>query len=354
MSVVYQNPLDALGPKQREQVLDEARRTWLALQVRRDSVDTRHAYAMWVRRFGCWLSLHGRAHAASEPAIKIREFLVWLADGQGELRRRLSGVSINQARHALLFYYQHVRRVPVGDIGRIPVAARPKLLPQVLTRDEVWRLVAATESTPAAPYRLMVALLYHTGVRINDLLRLRIKDIDWPNSELHLRAGKGAKDRRVPLPSAVIDSLRRQVEIAKNAWAVDQRDGVPASLPDGVWNKARSYGFSVHWYFVFPSATRCMHPDFGHLCRHHLQPESLQAAVRRASKKAGLFGLVTPHKLRHAYASHLLAEGADIRAIQETLGHESLETTQIYAHTDIRSPQFRAAVARLSSPVLAA
>lgn len=247
-----------VSPAQRDQILAEAQRTWLALQVRRDAVDTRHAYSSWVRRFGCWLCLHGRLHASAEPALKIREFLIWLADGQG-IKRRLSAVSINQARHALLFYYQQVRRGPVGDIGRIPTATRPKLLPHVLSRAEVQRLLSSVESTPAAPYRMMVALLYHTGVRINDLLRLRIKDIYWTNSEL-----------------------------------------------------------------------------------------LLQAAVRRAAQRAGLFGLVTPHKLRHAYASHLLAEGADIRAIQETLGHESLETTQIYTHTDIRSPQFRSAIERLS------
>lgn len=332
---------------QREKIVAEARRTWLALQVRRDAVDTRHAYSAWVRRFGCWLCLHGRAHAAAEPALKIREFLIWLADGQG-CERRLSGVSINQARHALLFYYSEVRRETVGDIGRIPIAARPKLLPHVLSRDEVRLLLDSVESTPFAPYRLMVALLYHTGVRINDLLRLRIKDIDWANSELFLRAGKGAKDRRVPLPCAVMESLREQVAVATAQWRIDQRDRVPASLPDCIWNKAKSYGDSVHWYYVFPSATRCTHPDFGHVCRHHLQPESIQAAVRRAARRVGLFGLVTPHKLRHAYSSHLLAEGADIRAIQETLGHESLETTQIYTHTDIRSPQFRAAIERLA------
>jgi len=336
-----------LTPKQREQISREAQRTWLALQVRRDSVDTRHIYSMWVRRYGTWLAIHGRSHAAEEPALKIRAFLIWLADGQG-IHRRLSGVSINQARHSLLFYYQHVQRTPVGDIGRIPVAARPKLLPHVLSREQVRSLIAAVENTPAAPYRLMAVILYHTGVRISDLLRLRVKDIDWTNSELHLRAGKGNKDRRVPLPCAAVQTLRAQLEVTRLEWAADARDRVPASLPDCVWNKSPSYGESWHWYFVFPSAVRTVHPDYGHTCRHHLQPESLQAAVRRAARKVGLFGLVTPHKLRHAYASHLLAEGADIRAIQETLGHESLETTQIYTHTDIRSPQFRAALERLS------
>jgi site-specific recombinase XerD len=337
------------GSRRWEQIQGEAEKTWKALQVRRDALDTRRAYSMWVRRYGVWLCFDGRRFADLEPALKIREFLIWLADGQGVLKRHLGGVSINSARHALLFYYSHIRREPVGDIGRIPIAARPKLLPYVPTEGDVLRMIRAIENSAAAPYRLMAVLLYHSGARINDLLRMRVKDIDWDNCEVHLRCGKGGKDRRAPIPRLAVDVLRRQVEVARKTWQIDQRDRVPTSLPEGVWNKARSYGHAWGWAYVFPSIGRCEHHDHGHECRHHISAEALEKAFRRAAAKCQLEGMVTPHTFRHAFATHLLADGADIVAIQKALGHQSLETTQIYAHSDIRAPKFRAAVERLGA-----
>jgi site-specific recombinase XerD len=180
---------------------------------------------------------------------------------------------------------------------------------------------------------------------------MRIKDIDWDNCEVHLRAGKGLKDRRAPLPQQAMDALRRQVDTARATWAIDQRDRIPSSLPDCVWNKSRSYGFAQGWAYVFPSIGRCIHPDFGHECRHHISPEALEGAFRRGAARCGLEGMVTPHTFRHAFATHLLQDGADIVAIQKALGHQSLETTQIYAHSDIRAPRFRAAIERLSTGV---
>jgi integrase len=350
-SAVHPDQLKLAGTRQWTQIYAEAEKTWKALQVRRDSLDTRNAYAMWVRRLGVWLCFDGREFAKLEPALKIREFLIWLADGQGVLRRRLGGVSINSARHALLFYYCHVRREPVGDIGRIPIAARPKLLPYVPTEADVLRMIEAMENTPAAPYRLMAVLLYHSGARISDLLRMRVKDIDWPNCEVHLRCGKGAKDRRAPLPKVALLALQGQIDVARKTWATDHRDRIPTSLPDCVWNKSPSYGYAWGWAYVCPSVGRCMHPDYGHECRHHLCPEALQGAFQRAARKCQLEGMVTPHTFRHAFATHLLADGADIVAISKALGHQSLETTQIYAHSDIRQPRFRAAVERLGSSV---
>jgi integrase len=350
-SAAHPDQAKLYGSRRWDLIRAESEKTWKALQVRGDSLDTRRAYAMWVRRFGVWLCFDGAQFAKLEPALKIREFLIWLADGQGAARRRLGGVSINSARHALLFYYCNVRREPVGDIGRIPIAARPKLLPYVPTESDVMRMIQAMENTAAAPYRLMAVLLYHSGARISDLLRMRVKDIDWDNCEVHLRCGKGAKDRRAPIPRLAVDVLRRQIEVARKTWTTDQRDRVPTSLPDCVWNKSRSYGHAWGWAYVFPSIGRCTHPDYGHECRHHLCPEALEGAFRRAAAKCELQGMVTPHTFRHAFATHLLADGADIVAISKALGHQSLETTQIYAHSDIRAPRFRAAVERLGTGV---
>lgn len=323
--------------------------SWAACAAAGYELNTRKEYAGWARRFAMWLYLRPRPMAEQSPAEKIRDFLCWLAAGQG-INRPLSQVSLDQARHALLFFYQKVRREAVGDIGVIPVAKRPKTLPHVLTREQVDTLLAAIEDGPFARYSLMARLLFYTGGRIVDVLGLRVQDIDWKNSEVIFRRGKGGKDRRVLLPCAVMPDLKAQLRYARTLFDADVRDGVPAALPTSLWHKCRRYGFAPCWYWVFPAPGRCIHPDHGHLCRWRIHEKSLQRAVRIAAEKVGLLGLATPHRLRHACATQLLDDGVNIRAVQELLGHESVETTMIYTHTDIRAPQVRAAVDRLAAP----
>jgi len=345
----YKLDVARLGQRQWQAIREVRAATWAGCAAQGFELNTRKEYAGWARRFAVWLYLRPRPVAEQNPAEKIRDFLCWLAAGQG-IGRPLSQVSLDQARHALLFFYQKVRAMPVGDIGVIPVAKRPKTLPHVLTREQVNAVLAAIEDGPFARYRLMARLLFYTGGRIVDVMGLRVQDIDWRNSEVVFRHGKGGKDRRVLLPCAVMPDLKAQLRYARTLYDADVRADVPAALPTSLWNKCPRYGFAPCWYWVFPAPNRCMHPDHRHLCRWHVHPKSLQRAMREAAEKVGLLGLATPHRLRHACATQLLDGGASIRAVQELLGHESVETTMIYTHTDIRAPQVRAAVDRLAAP----
>lgn len=329
--------------------------TWFACQAEGFQLTTRRAYAQWVRRYSIWLLLRPRPANKQSNAEKIRDFLLWLAGGQG-IKRPLSSVSLDSARHALLFFYQKARLEEVGDIGIIPVAKRPKTLPHVMSPEQVRRLIAAIEDGPHAPYRLMAKLLYYTGGRIVDVLNLRIQDFDWRNSEVVFRCGKGKKDRRVLLPCSVMTELRAQFKRARLVYDLDQAARVPVALPTSVYNKCPRYGLAPGWFWVFPAPNRCEHPDHGHVCRWRIHEKSLQTAVRAAAEKVGLLGVAHPHRLRHAYATELLRLGVDIRAVQDLLGHDSVETTQIYTHATIRAPNVRAAVEMLalSSTTMAA
>ena len=346
----YQVDPSRLGPKSVEAVRNTSAAVWAACAAAGFELATRKGYAAWARRFSTWLLIRPAPASIQCPAQKIRDFLIWLANGQG-VNRPLSQVSLDQARHALLFLYQKVRSQDVGDIGLIPVAKRPKTLPHVLTPEQVHALIATLKDGPFARYSLMAKLLYATGGRIVDVLSLRVQDLDWRNSEVIFRHGKGGKDRRALLPCALMPEIREQLRYARSCYDADQRSKVPAALPISVHNKCSRYGFAPAWFWLFPAPGHCQHPDLGHTVRWHIHQKSLQRAVREAADKIGLLGVVTPHRLRHACATELLRTGVDIRSVQELLGHESVETTMIYTHTELRDPRLRSAVDCLSLPV---
>lgn len=304
------------------------------------------SYRDWARRFSFWLCTDAPIELrTATPADKIRGFLLHVAAGHDNGRPK-SATSLDQARHALLFFYQKARREEVGDIGLIPIAKRPTLLPDVRTPEEVAKVIAAIEDSPACPYRLILRLLYYTGARINDVLRLRLKDIDWRDSEVVFRAGKGRKDGRGVLPCAVMADLRTQATRAWHLWKIDRAAGIPAELPDPVYNKSPRYGFSWGWYFLFPAPSAGMNPLQKIRNRWHVDPRYVQRAVRQAAEKVGLEGVLTPHKLRHVYATELLRDGVDVRTVQELLRHSDVKTTEIYTHTAIRAPGTMAAINR--------
>lgn len=327
----------AITPAQRIKIREAIIETRRVARADLKQYATLKSYGDWVRRFSEWLCGE-HIDPTLPPSAKIRLFLVALAAGDDNGKRK-SATSLNQARHALLFFYQKVRLVDVGDIGAIPVAKRPELLPDVRTPDEVAKVINAVVDSPRVPYRLILALLYYTGGRINDVLRLRLKDIDLEKGEVVFRGGKGAKDRRVLLPDGVVEVVRIQARRAWHLSRIDRSAGVPAELPDCVFNKSPSWGFSWGWSYLFPAPAVGINPLQKILNRWHVDPRYVQRAVRAAAQIVGLEGVLTPHKLRHVYATELLRSGVDIRTVQELLGHADVKTTEIYTHTAIRAPR---------------
>lgn len=333
-----------LTPKQRAAIDAQIEATRADIRVRKWSLTTEKSYTMWVRRYGIWLAMSPEARTAPDATGRVTAYLRQLVSGPSPR----SGTTLKQALNALVYYYKAVRKEPLARLGDIPQPKRAERLPHVLTRDQVRELIAAIVDTADYPYRLIARLLYHTGMRIGDVLDLRVQDINWDNSELVLRNGKGGKDRVVPLPRAMLPELRAQLERVKTLWQRDQLDRVPVALPDSVFNKCARYGLAWPWFFVFAAPGRCRHPRLGHIVRWRLHDKTLQTAMRDAADRVGLLGLATPHRLRHAYATHLLESGVDIRAVQDILGHVNVETTMIYTHPSTRGVHVRASVEALA------
>ena len=313
----------------------------LRMQVRymHYSLRTEQAYVHWVRAF---IRFNGLRHPAELSGAEVEAFLTWLA-----AERQVAPATHKQALSALLFLYQKVlnQRVPwMDDIGRPQRQAR---LPVVLSHDEVARLLAAPAlGEVAQPFQLFAQLLYGTGLRLMEGLRLRVKDIDFERRAIVVREGKGGKDRIVMLPAALEAPLRAQLAQAHRLWAADRAAGVAGvQLPHALARKYPRAAESWAWFWVFPQATLSTDPRERPLGtegaeaapapprrRHHLYDQGFQRAFKRALQEAGIHKPASPHTLRHSFATHLLQSGYDIRTVQELLGHADVSTTMIYTH----------------------
>lgn len=291
------------------------------IRLRHYSIRTEEAYVDWARRF---ILFHGKRHPAEMGAEEVRDFLSHLAS-----ERNVSASTQSQARSALLFLYKEVLGIELPWLDEVVNAKKGKRLPVVLTQAEVRRLLNGTSGTSG----LIVALLYGTGMRLLEGLRLRVKDIEFTRREIIVREGKGNKDRVTVLPENLILPLQRHLEKVKALHEKDLEAGFgEVYLPDALAvkypNAARSWG----WQYVFPSSVRSLDPRSGWERRHHVHDTSVQRAVREAAKLANIAKPVTPHVLRHSFATHLLQAGYDIRTVQELLGHKDVSTTMIYTH----------------------
>ena len=292
-----------------------------ALRARHYSIRTEHAYVAWIRRF---IFFHAKRHPGEMGEAEINSFLTHLA-----VARKVSASTQNQALSALLFLYKEVLRRTIEGLGEVVRARRPERLPVVLTAAEVRAVFQHLDGTP----RLVATLLYGTGLRLMECLRLRVKDVDFALNQILVRDGKGQKDRLTMLPGALKERLRAHLKATGDLHAADRRDGFgEAWLPDAVSKKypwaARSWG----WQWVFPAPQRSVDPRGGAVRRHHLNESFVQRAVARAVRKAGIAKPASCHTLRHSFATHLLEGGSDIRTIQELLGHRDVGTTMIYTH----------------------
>jgi integron integrase len=303
------------------------------IRLRHYSIRTEEAYIHWAKRF---ILFHGKRHPAEMGKAEIRQFLSHLATD-----RQVAASTQNQALAALLFLYQKVLGLNVEELGEIERANRPERVPTVLTRDEAQTLL---QRIPAGK-RLMAGLLYGSGLRLLECLRLRVKDIDFGYKQIMVRDAKGNKDRITLLPQGLIEPLQTHLEEVKRLHEDDLREGFgEVYLPYAL---ARKYPYAAKdwgWQYVFPSEKRSVDPRSGAVRRHHLDESVLQRAVKEAVRKTGISKQVGCHTLRHSFATHLLENGYDIRTIQELLGHNDVRTTMIYTHViqqggaGVRSP----------------
>jgi integron integrase len=290
-------------------------------RVRHYSIRTERAYVGWIRRF---ILANAKRHPQEMGAREVTAFLTGLAT-----HGHVAASTQNQALSSLLFLYRIVLETELPWMEDIVRAKRPRRVPVVLSRDEVARLLGALDGTPW----LMAALLYGSGMRLMECLRLRVKDVDFSRNEITVREGKGRKDRRVPLPGKLRDALRRQIARARILHEHDLAEGHgEARLPYALARKYPNAGREWGWQFVFPSAQVSRDPLDGAMRRHHLDEAVLQRAVKRAVRVAGIHKPATCHTLRHSFATHLIEAGQDIRTVQELLGHKDVATTQIYTH----------------------
>ena len=292
-----------------------------ACRTRHLSLSTEKAYVSWVRRY---VRYHHLVHPSELDKTHVRAFLSYLA-----VERHVAASTQNQALAALLFLYEHVLERPLGDVGKVVRAKRPKRLPLVLSVEEVRAVLGYLRGT----HKLVGELLYGSGLRLLECLRLRVKDIDFGRSERIVREGKGDKDRVTVLPVSVEEGLRRHLKSVKLVHEADLNEGVgevqlPFALARKYPNAAKDWG----WQYVFPSRKRSIDPRSGKEGRHHLSEQAIQRAVRKAVQKSELARPATCHTLHHSFATHLLENGADIRTVQELLGHKDIRTTMIYTH----------------------
>lgn len=292
-----------------------------ALRVRHYSLRTEQAYLQWIRRF---ILANGKRHPRDMGAAEVEAFLSMLA-----VQGKVAASTQSQALSALLFLYRQVLGVDLPWMDEVVRAKRPQRVPVVLTRDEVTHLLALMDGQ----YGLMASLLYGTGMRLMECVRLRVKDVDFGRSEIGVRNGKGGKDRRVPLPRKLEDALRAQVTRVGVIHGGDLAAGHgEVHLPHALARKYPNAGREPGWQYVFPARRRSHDPRTGRRGRHHLDEGGLQRAVKIARVQAGIVKPATCHTLRHSFATHLLEAGHDIRTVQELLGHKDVATTQIYTH----------------------
>lgn len=293
------------------------------IRLKHYSYSTERTYVQWAERFAAYIKDAGR-ELRNADAEDLRNFLSHLA-----LKQRVSSSTQNQAFNALLFLFKNVMNRPVGNLDSTVRAKRGPRLPVVLSVDEIRMLFVNMDGKE----RLIAELLYGAGLRLMELARLRVKDIDFAAKTIFVRRGKGDKDRSTVLPDTVAERLQVHLSAVK---AVHDHDLVAGHgavcLPDALDRKYPAAAKEWGWQYVFPAASLSVDPRSGTVRRHHISDSAIQAAMKSAVKKAGIVKHATVHTLRHSFATHLLMNGVNLREIQSLLGHKSIETTMIYTH----------------------
>jgi integron integrase len=303
------------------------------LRLQHYSWRTEQTYREWARRFAQYT---GSGDLSGATAEHIKGFLSELA-----VKGRVSAATQKQALNAILFLFRQALGRELGDLTGYEVSRRGRRMPSVLSRAECHRLFEALEGTA----RLMAEVMYGAGLRLTEMLRLRIKDVDLERCQITVRFGKGDKDRMTVLPEKVVEKLRAHRDRLRTLHEQDRAAGVAGVwLPEALERKYPGAGTAWEWFWLFPSRNMMRDPHSGLQRRHHVLDATFQHAIRQAMKKARLNKRVTPHTLRHSFATHLLEAGTDIRTVQDLLGHVDVATTQMYTHVmkkaglGVRSP----------------
>lgn len=312
------------------------------LRLKHRAYKTEKAYLSWTGRFldfvekRLWPQPHGPGDLPELKADHLRTFLGYLA---GE--RVVSAATQEQALNALLVLYRSVLKLEVEGLSSVLRASRKKRLPTVFTREEVRDIIAKLPS----PISLMASLMYAGGLRLEECLSIRIKDIDYEGGALTVRSGKGDKDRVALFPKTLHDAMRRQVAEQRIRWEGERKKDLPGvHLPGALGTKYSSLAVEWGWYWVFPSSRFFVNPRNGVEALYHLHPSVVQKRLKLAIQAAGVERRASVHTLRHSFATHLIEDGYDIRTVQELLGHSHVETTMVYTHVaqrtkrDVRSP----------------
>ena len=306
------------GVVQPPKLLDRVRE---AIRVRHYSRRTEDAYVTWIRRY---IVFHRKTHPAQMGAAEISQFLTWLA-----VDRQISASTQNQALSALLFLYKAVLTIEIGAVPPVVRARTPERLPVVLSREEMAAILKQLTGTE----RLVVMLLYGSGLRLEECLTMRVKDLDFGRQQVVVRQGKGRKDRVTMLPAAAREVLTRHLAAVRRIHEADLARGLGrVVMPFALERKFPNAGTEWGWQFVFPAGRICRDPRFGPPSRYHLHESVVQKALVQAVRAAVMTKRVGPHTMRHSFATALLEDGYDIRTVQELLGHRDVRTTMTYLH----------------------
>jgi integron integrase len=306
-----------------KKLLDQVRDS---IRLKHYAYRTEETYVSWIRQF---ILFHKKRHPKDMGAAEIEQFLTYLAQ-----ERHVAASTQNQALSALLFLYREVLSLPLSNIN-VTWAKKPKRLPTVLSKDEANRIISCLTGTS----RLMAQLLYGSGLRLMECLRLRVKDVDFSQCHILIRNGKGFKDRVTLLPEVVVDPLKCQLKYAQVIHERDVKAGYGrTSLPDALSVKYPNADLAWGWQYVFPASKISLDKRTDVMRRHHTHESVLQKAVRKAAKVAGIVKPVGPHTFRHCFATHLLEAGYDIRTVQELMGHKDVKTTMVYTHVMNKGP----------------
>ena len=291
------------------------------LRTKHYSYRTEQAYVDWIKRF---IIFHNKRHPRDMGAEEVQAYITYLAN-----ERRVAASTQNQALSAIVFLYKYVLQKEIILPSEILRPGRPERLPTVLSHQEAMAVIGKMKGTP----KLIVQLLYGSGLRVTECLRLRVKDLDFANHQVIVRDGKGENDRATVLPDSLVPALKSQIEITRLIHQKDLKEGFgEVSLPYALAKKYPNAPREFPWQYVFPSLNRSVDPVSKRTKRHHLDVTVVQKAVRQAVLAASLDKPISPHTFRHTFATQLLQNGYDIRTVQELLGHKDIKTTMIYTH----------------------